>query len=141
MYYRGSNIGEQQLPSLTSPPISTPSPYGTDAYAGDPSTYGIDPYATDPYANENNLYADDLMLQPVCSPYYEADPVQFAYTPADVPPRAAVVRPDRATLISLVVPGQARTPLYRLVAMPRTTTDTSGPLVPGEGHLSGLVVD
>ena len=140
-YYRGSNIGEQQLPSVTSPPISTPSPYGTDAYAGDPSAYGVDPYATDPYASENNLYAEDLISQSVYAPYYETDPVQFAYTPADIPPRAAVVRPNRTTLVSLVVPSQARTPLYGLVVMPRTTTDTSGPLVSGEGYLSEVVAN
>jgi hypothetical protein len=94
-----------------------------DAYAGDSSAYGVDPYATDPFASVDNMYGEDLMSQYVCSPYYEADPVQFSYTPADIPPRPAVVRPDRATLVSLVVPSQARMPLYGLIAMPRHTTD------------------
>jgi hypothetical protein len=54
-------------------------------------------------------------------PYYDTDPVQFAYTPIDIPPRAPVARPERAAVFTRVVPRQIRRPLYELSAAPRRT--------------------
>ena len=109
--YKGTDCGNHEWPPEMSPPIPTPYPNGTDSYAGDPSGYGTDPYATDPYAYGGEPSAD-LESQHVCSPYYESEPVQYAYTPADIPQRAAVVRPERATPASLILPSHVRMPLY-----------------------------
>jgi len=49
-------------------------------------------------------------------PYYDTDPVQYAYTPIDIPPPTPVVRPARTTTSSRVLPRQLRKPLYELVA-------------------------
>lgn len=45
-------------------------------------------------------------------PYYESDPVQYAYTPIDIPPRTLVARPARASTFSRILPRQFRKPLY-----------------------------
>ena len=127
-YYRGSDYRPQTMPPVSDPPASTPSTYGTDAYAGDPSAYGMNPYVADSSAYDDP-YAEDVADEQVRSPYYEADPVQFSYTPADIPQRPAVVRPDRESLASLIVPSQARMPLYDLVVMPPSPPDTSNPLL------------
>jgi hypothetical protein len=130
--YRGSDCGKQSRPPVMCPPVSNPDPYGTDAYAADPSAYGTDPYATDPSAYEDVPYTEDLEGPYVYSPYYEADPVQFSYTPADIPQRAAVVRPDRTSLVSLILPKQARMPLYELVTLSRPPDETMNPLAATE---------
>ena len=67
-----------------------------DAYAADPTSYGVQR-----------------------SPYYDTDPVQFSYTPADMPQRPAVVRPERQSLASTILPSQTRIPLQNLIVMAR----------------------
>jgi hypothetical protein len=68
-------------------------------------------------------------------PYYEADAVQFAYTSADIPPRAAVVRPERTTHASLIVSSESRTPLYGLVATSRRPSGAADPTQSSERNL------
>jgi hypothetical protein len=106
---------------MTCPPIPDDPPYD-DGYVGGSYAGGADPYATDPYAYEDP-YAAEFMNEYWYSPYYDTDPVEFAYTPADIPPRAPVVRPDRTTLVSLIVPSQFRTPLYNLDLIQRPSAD------------------
>lgn len=48
-------------------------------------------------------------------PYYDTDPVQYSYTPIDIPPRAPVVRPERTSAYSRILPRQVRRPLYERV--------------------------
>lgn len=124
------------------PPVSTPVPYGTDAYAADPPVYGTDPYATDPYATDpyatdpyaydTDLYAAGYVDGKMSNPYYDTDPVQFAYTPANLPPPTPVVRPERTSPYSRILPRQARQPLYELVAIQRPPIDTTNPPGPSE---------
>jgi len=47
-------------------------------------------------------------------PYYDAAPIEYAYTPIDIPPRSPVVRPERVANYSRIMPRQVRKPLYQL---------------------------
>jgi hypothetical protein len=49
-------------------------------------------------------------------PYYDTNPVQYAYTPIDIPPRAPVVRPERPATYSRP-PREVRRPLYERLAL------------------------
>ena len=84
--------------------------------------YAIDPYL---YPYDTTGYYTELGFYPTWVPYYEADPVQYAYTPADIPPPAPVVRPSRTSPAALIVPGPARKPLYALVAKTDATRDAA----------------
>lgn len=86
-------------------------------------------YLSDNYGAEE--YLAGLLGWSTERPYYDTDPVQFSYTPADVPPRAPVVHPDRAqpSRYSLVLPLKARKPLYALASTSRLTADVSRPLL------------
>jgi hypothetical protein len=111
----------------SSPFSSTSYPYGTDAYGGD-NWGGEGEFASDPYLypyDTTGYYAEDMGVYVAPTPYYEADPVQYAYTPADVPPRAAVVRPGRSAPAAIIVPASARMPLYALVAKMDAATDAA----------------
>lgn len=131
---RHKNRNERRCQPVTNVLVSTPAASGMDPYGGGPSDYANDPYGADAYANAENLYAEDLTNEHVCSPYYEADPVQFAYTPADIAPRAPVVRPDRTTLVSLILSSQARVPIFILGASP-STPDKPAEIAPWVGSL------
>lgn len=112
--YRGANNDEPQQPQVIYPTIATPPSSGTDTYADNTPSYLADPYASDPYAYGEDPYASELESEHVCSRYYESEPVQYSYTPADAPQRVAVVRPERATLVSLILPTAARMPMHHL---------------------------
>jgi hypothetical protein len=106
------------------PYATTSTPYGMDAYAGGGAWDEGGEYANESYLYpyDTSGYYMEMGLYPTSVPYYEADPVQYAYTPADIPPRATVVRPPRTSPAALIVPGAARTPLYGLI----TRADRSG---------------
>jgi hypothetical protein len=102
-------------------------PYGMNTNAGDPwegegGEYGSDSYL---YPYDTTGYYSGMEIYSTRVPYYEADPVQYAYAPADIPPRAAVVRPPRTSPAALIVPGAARAPLYSLVAAERPSSVTA----------------
>jgi hypothetical protein len=100
----GQEQPPQELPMETYPSVEIPNPYDTESYA------------------------DSLVGWSVEYLYYDTDPVQFAYTPADVPARAPVVHPDpdRPSPYSLIIPGGDRQPLYEL-----TSIDKGKPSAPG----------
>lgn len=102
---------------------STSSPYGTDAYAGEEWGGGMEDYSDEsyPYPYPTTGYYADMGIYSTSVPYYEADPVQYAYAPTDIPPRAAVVRPSRTSPAALIVPGAARTPLHALATKSNAT--------------------
>jgi hypothetical protein len=121
---------------------SYPGRYGTPRYPHYYDTYGRlsgegeydnngesgdSPIEMYPPTYDTGLYdvgafVDGLAWWFPVNPYYDTGPVEFAYTPADIPPRPAVVRPDRTTLASLILPSEAKLPLFKLVAMPRNST-------------------
>jgi hypothetical protein len=98
-----------------------------DAYGGEDWSGGGEEYASQSYLYpyDTSAYYMTFGLYPTSVPYYEADPVQFAYTPADIPPRAAVVRPSRSSPAALIVPASARAPLYALVAKAGSPEDAA----------------
>jgi hypothetical protein len=70
-----------------------------------PPIYTDGPYDMSPFTAWLNSWGTVLR-------YYEADPVQYSYTPIDIPPRAPVVRPTRPVTHLRIVPRQVRRPLY-----------------------------
>jgi hypothetical protein len=130
------SCSEDQLPPQIYPPVPAPAPSVGDVYAGDPAANYADPYAYDPGAYDTDAYAIGYADGKVDHPYYDADPVQFAYTPSDIPSRPAVVRPERTTLISLIVPRVARQPLYELVEVQPPPDAAPNLTAPSERHLS-----
>ena len=111
--YHSSHRQEQLPPSVLEQGKSPSAPYGMDAYAPDPTSNGIDSYGANPYTEDP--YGQYEESQDERSPYYDTDPVQFSYTPADIPQRPAVVRPERKSLTATILPSQTRMPLYNLL--------------------------
>jgi hypothetical protein len=72
-----------------------------DCYGYWPQWYSYPWYGSWPY-----FYGYDLSTLGwfVSIPYYDADPVEITYTPADLPVRAPVARPERVTVYSQIVP-------------------------------------
>src|SRR5262245_3594288 len=118
--YQSSHREEQSPPSVRESGKSPSSPHGTDAYAPNPSGYGMNSYGDYPYTEYP--YGQYEEGQEERSAYYDTGPVQFSYTPADIPQRPAVVRPERKSLASTILPTQTRMPLQNLIVMARPTT-------------------
>jgi hypothetical protein len=108
-------------------------------YAGGPAPNYTDPYAYNPGTYDTDAYAAGYADGKADNPYYDTDPVQFAYTPADIPVRSPVVRPERATPFSTILHRQARQPLFELVESQRLPIHSPNPPIPSQSHLSGLV--
>jgi hypothetical protein len=104
---RGSHCYESCFPVSVYPPISIASPYFTGVWVGwDTATH-----------------------------YYDTEPVQYSYTPAEVPRPLPVARAsqDRPSRFSLIVPMCARRPMYELVATQPSANGSFG-LSQLEGH-------
>jgi hypothetical protein len=93
--YKGNSCGTWRPPFTMYPPLYVDGPYDTSAFTSWLAGWGA------------------------ALPYYDSEPVQYAYTPIDIPPRATVVRPDRSSTFTRILPRQARRPLYELVLTQR----------------------
>jgi hypothetical protein len=136
-YFQGSDCGSEPAPPEIVPPIINPPANDGGGYAGYPEPAYNDPYAYEPAAYDTDAYAAGYADGRAATPYYDSDPVQFAYTPAALPPRAPVVRPDpaRASPAALILPRHARNALHQLIAkdgppansIPQMQNDSSEP--------------
>lgn len=86
----GGGWGTWRPPSAIYPPVYVDGPYDTSMFSPWPAGWGR------------------------TIPYYDTNPVQYAYTPIDIPPTSPVVRPQRESTHLRALPRQVRRPLYEL---------------------------
>jgi hypothetical protein len=118
--YYGGDFGDATPPPDMYPPVPLPPFNEVYDYAGDAAVNYANPYAYDPAVYDMDPYVLGYLDGRASNPYYDTNPVEFAYTPADIAPRSAIMRPDRSSPHLQTVPVGARMPLHFVVTMPST---------------------